>query len=114
MRAQRQMIATSVAERLFAAEAAVDLAAARIAELNAALPLARLDARLAAAVGQDALATSVAAMMLIVQAREQVVATHSNLRQASDDIGLKQVSYGDLLKVHGCDTSGDARHLRVA
>ena len=36
MRAQRQAIARNVAERLFAAEEALDVAAARIAELNAA------------------------------------------------------------------------------
>lgn len=114
MRAQRQIIATGVAERLFAAEAALDLAAARIAELSAALPLARLDARLAAAVGQDALSSSAAAMVLIVQAREQVVATHANLKQASDDIGLREVSYGDLLKVRGSDAANDGQHLRVA
>jgi hypothetical protein len=43
MRAQRLAIAQTVAERLFAAETALDIALARIAELNAALPLARLD-----------------------------------------------------------------------
>lgn len=114
MRAQRQMIASSVAERLFAAETALDLAAARIAELTAALPLARLDARLAASVGQDALCNSAAAMMLIAQTREKVIAAHANLKQASDDIGLREVSYGDLLKVHAAGAPGDIQHLRVA
>lgn len=42
---QRQIIAHSIAQRLHAAEEAIDLAAARIAELNAALPLARLEGR---------------------------------------------------------------------
>ena len=58
MRAQRQSIAKHVAERLFAAEEAIDIAAARIAELNAALPLARLDARLSAMIGQNAIPVS--------------------------------------------------------
>lgn len=98
MRAQRQTIAQTVAKHLFAAEEAVDLALARIAELNAALPLARLDARLAAAVGQDALIQSASALMLLAETRGKIVAAHSNLKQASDDIGLSELSYGDLIK----------------
>lgn len=88
MRAQRQSIARNVAERLFAAEAALDIAAARIAELNAALPLARLDARLSTAIGQDAFASSASALVLVAETRERIVATHANLKQASDDMGL--------------------------
>lgn len=101
MRAQRQTIARTVAQRLFAAEEAIDLALARIAELNAALPLARLDARLTASIGQDAITSSASAMMLVAQTRDKIVATHLNLKRASDDIGLAEVSYGDLLKVDG-------------
>lgn len=114
MRIQRTMIANSVAERLLAAEAALDLAAARIGELNAALPLARLEARLGAAIGQNALHSSAAAVMLIAQTRAEIVATHINLRQASDDIGLREVSYGDLLKVPEGADKVDAPHLRAA
>lgn len=98
MRAQRQTIARNVAERLFAAEAALDIAAARIAELNAALPLARLDGNISAIVGQDAFLNSASAMLLVVETRDKIVATHANLKQASDDIGLTEVSYGDLIK----------------
>lgn len=111
MRAKRQTIAKSVAERLFAAEAALDIAAARIAELNASLPLARLDARFSAAIGQDAIATSAAAVMLIAQTREQMVITHAHLKQASDDVGVGQTAYGDLFKVVSQDQPA---HLRVA
>lgn len=98
MRAQRQAIAQRVAKHLFAAEEAVDLAVARIAELNAALPLARLDASLAAAVGQDALIQSANALMLLTETRGRIVAAHASLKQASDDIGLAELSYGDLIK----------------
>ncbi|WP_068093629.1 hypothetical protein [Novosphingobium rosa] len=114
MRAQRQAIAHSVAARLFAAEEAIDLALARIAELNAALPLARLDARLAASIGQDAILTSASAMVLVAETRDKIVATHVNLKKASDDIGLAEVSYGDLLKVDGKLGSGSQPCLRVA
>lgn len=98
MPATRLLVARSVAERLFAAERAVDIAAARVAELNAALPLARLDAHLAAEIGQDALESSAAAVLLSAQLRQQVVATHSRLKQAGDKIGLAEVSFGDALK----------------
>ncbi len=114
MRAQRQAIAHTVAQRLFAAEEAVDLALARIAELNAALPLARLDARLAASIGQDAIASSASAMVLVAETRDKIVATHANLKRASDDIGLGEVSYGDLLKVSAALPADKTPCLRVA
>ncbi len=94
----RLSIARTVAQRLFAAERAIDLAVVSIAELNAALPAARLDAHLAAEIGQDALASSAEAMMLAAQTRQQIVATHSRLKLASDSIGLSEVSFGDGLK----------------
>jgi hypothetical protein len=109
MRAQRQAIARTVAERLFAAEAALDLAAARIAELNAALPIARLDARVSAIVGQDAIMSSASAMLLVAETRDKIVATHANLKHAGDEIGLPVTSYGDLIKPN----SAELPHLQV-
>lgn len=109
----RQIVARSVAERLFAAEEALDLAAARIAELNAALPLARLDARVAAMVGQEAITNSASAVMLVAQTRERIIATHASLKQASDDIGLREIGYGDLLKPTDASL-GSVPPLRVA
>ena len=114
MRAQRQAIARHVAECLFAAEAALDVAVARIAELNAALPLARLDARLAATIGQDAIHNSASAMMLIAQTREKIVITHMSLKEASDAIGLKELSYGDLLKAPSAMVPQTRPQLRLA
>lgn len=111
---QRQLIAHSVAQCLFAAEEALDIAAARIAELNAALPLARLDARIGAAIGQDAISSSAAAVMLVARTRQEIVATHANLKQASDDIGLGALSYGDLLKVGLAPQPATGQHLRAA
>ncbi|MDF0545001.1 MULTISPECIES: hypothetical protein [Sphingobium] len=113
MRAQRQSIAKHVAERLFAAEEAIDIAAARIAELNAALPIARLDARLSAMIGQDAIQSSASAMLLMAETRQKIVTTHANLKQASDAIGLPETSYGDLLKVASAGTRPEGQHLRA-
>jgi hypothetical protein len=98
MRIKRLNAARSVADRLFAAELALDLAVTKIAELNAALPRARLDANISAIVGQNALESSAAAMLLVARTREQIVMTHSRLKLASVDIGLGEVSFGDALK----------------
>jgi hypothetical protein len=113
---QRQIIAHSIAQRLFAAEEAIDLAAARIAELNAALPLARLEGRLAAAIGQDAFQSSASAIMLVAQTRAELVVTHEQLKRASDDIGLGEQAYGDVFKVATgkSDRPAVAHQLRVA
>jgi hypothetical protein len=113
MRSHRLTIAHSVARHLFAAEEAIDLALARIAELNAALPRARLDARLAACIGQDAIRSATGAAMLIAQAREQIITTHASLKSASDDIGLRATSYGDLLKSPSAEHQSAETRLRV-
>jgi hypothetical protein len=113
MRAQRQSIAKHVAERLFAAEEAIDIAAARIAELNAALPLARLDARLSAMIGQDAIQSSASAMLLMAETREKIVNTHANLKHASDAMGLPATGYGDLLKIAEDVSRPSGQHLRA-
>jgi len=114
MRAQRQAIARNVAERLFAAEEALDVAAARIAELNAALPLARLDAKLAATIGQEAIRHSASAMMLVAETREKIVVAHASLKETSDTIGLRELSYGDLLKAPSAAMTPERPQLRVA
>lgn len=115
MHAHRLSVAKSVAECLFAAEEALDIAAARIAELNARLPLARLEARLAASVGQDAFHRSANALLLIAQTREEIVATHGFLKNASDGIGLTEVGYGDVIKPDSATAnSAPSGRLRAA
>lgn len=114
MRTRRLAVAKSVAERLFAAETALDHACATFGDLHAFLPLARLDARIAASVGQDAYQRSAAAIMLLAQAREQVIAVHTSLKEASDSIGLREVSYGDLTKPNAAPSEPSAEsHLRA-
>lgn len=114
MRVKRQKIANDVAQRLFAAEQALDIAVARIAELNAALPLARLDARLAACVGQEALTRSASAIMLLAQSRAEIIATHVSLKQATDGMGLDEMAFGDLLKLEGSASGAFSPQLRAA
>jgi hypothetical protein len=114
MRAQRQAIARNVAEKLLAAEAALDVAAARIAELSASLPLARLDAKVSAIIGQDAIHSSASAMLAIAETREKIVATHTNLKHACDQIGIPEESYGDLIKPNKAAFRSDRPLLHAA
>lgn len=93
----RQAVAQKVADRLFALETAIDLALMRAAEFNAAMPQARGEARLPAMIGQDALDRSAEAFASLVQARRRIVETHASLDQARLQIGLREVSSGDLV-----------------
>jgi len=93
----RQAIAQRVADRLFAAESAIDLALTRAAELNAAMPEARCEGRLPAAIGQDALDRAAGAFAALVEARRRMVEAHQSLDAARAQIGLKEVAAGDLL-----------------
>lgn len=99
MRIQRLNAARRVAAHLFAAEKAIDLAVTRIAELNAALPTARMEANLAAAVGQNAFESSAEAMVSAARVRQLLVTTHKRLSDAGVGIGLREVSWGDELKI---------------
>ncbi len=99
MRTQRLNAARRVAAHLFAAEKAIDIAVARIAELNAALPAARMEANLAAAVGQNAFESSAEAMVSAAHVRQLLVTTHERLSDAGVRIGLKEMSWGDELKI---------------
>ncbi|MBA2934630.1 hypothetical protein HZF05_11040 [Sphingomonas sp. CGMCC 1.13654] len=87
-----------VADKLFAAERSVDITYRDLAELNAAIPTARLDANLSAMIGQDVFESSAEAMMLAARMRRLVVEAHARLKAASNEIGLREVSWGDEYK----------------
>lgn len=92
----RQAVAQKVADRLFALEHAIDVALTRAAELNASMPEARGEARLPAMVAQDAFDKAAEAFTSLVQARRRVVETHQSLDEARMQIGLREVSGGDI------------------
>ena len=92
---ERRDAATKVAERLFAAEEAIDAALARAAELNSTLATARIDARLSAVVGQEAFEVAAAAFASIAKARADIVETHRRLSETQVQIGLGAVAFGD-------------------
>lgn len=112
---ERRQIAETVAQQLFAAEAAIDAAIAATATLAATMPMARGEARIAACVGQDALMEAMATCTKLVEARERIVATHKALRVTQRQMGLDAVNFGGLvdkfLTVPGEDGGPSARRL---
>lgn len=94
MRKERLEAAKRIADRLLETETAIDLAIARASELTASMPLARQDANLSAIVGQDAMESAAKIVPALAKARQSIVATHRQLDEAKDQIGLRQVAFG--------------------
>lgn len=91
---KRRAVAQDVADRLFAAEQAIDVAIAKTAELTGYMPTARVEAGLACEVGQEALEYAAESFSTLVRARAQIIASHRELNAAKDNIGLRTVSFG--------------------
>lgn len=94
---RRQMrieAAQQVADRLFAAEVAIDAALTAAAELNAVIPVARTRANISAVVGQCAVESAAGTLSALVNARRYIVDTHNRLKETQDQIGLRTVSFG--------------------
>ena len=98
MRKERMAAAQSVADRLFALEKALDDAIALGSDLSSRIVTARQEARLSAVYGQDAIDGVVRTLSALAGARRELVGTHHELKNWADDIGLKQVGWGDLVK----------------
>ncbi len=91
---ERRGAMEQVAERLFAAEKAIDEAVAAAAQLSATLPAARAEANLSALVGQEAMESAAESLSALIRARQQMVATHVRLDEAKTQIGLRTVAVG--------------------
>jgi hypothetical protein len=98
MRNQRITAARSVADRLFEFEKALDDAFALGSHLSSRIVTARIEARLSAVLGQDAIDGVVRTLMLMADARRELIGTHHHLKALADEIGLREVSWGDLGK----------------
>jgi len=94
MRRQRQDAAEHLADRLFAAERALDEAIGKMADLIGHMPRARMAAHLSAVVGQDAVAEAAETLSAMIGARGHLVATHSRLADVRDQIGLQEMGMG--------------------
>ena len=94
---ERREIAQSVADQLFAAEAAIDAAIAATATLTGMMPSVRGSAGLSALIGQEALMEAAQTCAALVQARGSIVATHKALTVAQKQMGLGAVAFGGLV-----------------
>ena len=111
---QRREAAQQVADRLFAAEKAIDAALTCAAELNATMPVARTDANLAATVGQDALERAAEAFASLVQARRQIVEAHQRLDETKTRIGLRTIAIGGGMEKEAIYTGAHLSVVREA
>jgi hypothetical protein len=94
---KRRQAAQYVADRLIAAEKAIDQAIICTADLSGSLPKARVDAHLAAEIGQGALEQASQTFASLVQARRNIIETHRELADTKIEIGLREVSLGGLM-----------------
>jgi hypothetical protein len=95
---ERRLAAESVAEQLFAAEAAIDAAIQAVAMLTATMPKARMDANVAPMIGHDAMLQASRTCASLMDARTGICATHEALAVAQRQVGLAAVGFGSLGK----------------
>jgi len=112
----RRQAAQEVADRLIAAENAIDLALQRTAELAGYMPQARHKANLAAEVGQEALERAIGTISVLVQARREIVATHKELAVTQGRVGLAAFAMGGGMDKSAAVayTDAAARAVRIA
>ncbi|WP_439534908.1 hypothetical protein [Polymorphobacter sp.] len=96
---ERRHAAESIAEQLFAAEAAIDAAIAAVAALTARMPQARIEANLSPMIGHEAFMHASRTCSNLVEARGGICATHEALAVAQKQIGLGAVAFGSLQKL---------------
>jgi len=110
---ERLSAARKVASSLFALEEALDVALAQAAGLAAALPTARAEARVSAVVVQEAIGSTAEALSLLVQARAKVIEAHHHLQDTRVQMGLREVSVGDILPKPKVTDAAENHVLRV-
>jgi hypothetical protein len=95
---KRKIVAHKLADQLFAAEAAIDRAVSETARLTSLLSDARVEAGLSAVIGQNALDRASASIGALSTARRELVEAHEALALVKDQIGLRTVAIGGLVK----------------
>jgi hypothetical protein len=95
MNSEHSGAARVVADKLFAAEDAIDAALVAVGELNDAMLHARARLALPATVGQGALERTTEALLTLVQARRQIIEAHNQLDTVRSDIGGVELRAGD-------------------
>jgi len=95
MLAKRRNAMDAVAPELFAMESAIDDAILQSTRLTASLINERRNAGLAATIGHDAIERSSATFSTLIAARREIVATHEELGQLKERVGLGAVMVGN-------------------
>lgn len=91
---ERLSAAKKVADRLYAAETALDEAISRASELNAAIPAARVEAKVSALIAHEASENVADALAVLAKARGLLMTAHGNLDTAKDQMGLRTHAFG--------------------
>ncbi|MDB5461163.1 MAG: hypothetical protein JWO72_2904 [Caulobacteraceae bacterium] len=85
----KALVAQGVANRLFATEKAVDTAMAEAASLMTSLIDARSELQLSAVVGDETTMKVAQAIATLAQARQAIVAAHSDLADLKLRVGIR-------------------------
>ena len=107
---ETRLAANAIADKLFAAEAAIDAAIAAVASLTATMPVATQQANVGVHVCHEALMHAMESCSQLVKSRTNIIRTHSALSTAQHSIGLGAVAFNDM----HCPPSAElapARHL---
>ena len=95
MLGKRRTAMDAVAPELFAMESAIDDAILQSTRLTASLINERRKSGLSAVVGQDAIERSSATFSTLIAARREIVATHEELGNLKQQVGLGAVMVGN-------------------
>ncbi len=112
----KDLVAQTVANRLFATENAIDVALIEASQLLQAMLQARQDLRISAVVGDRAPAQLAQAIAALSAARSAVVETHGELAEAKLTVGIRTKLIGVYRKKSesAADQSGLANIDRIA
>lgn len=91
-------VASAVAEDLFATEIAVEDALARAVLLMRRMMDARRALGLSPTIGDPALRRVSAAVTALGEAQREIVRTHDELERVRQEVGLRGIGFGALLK----------------
>jgi hypothetical protein len=89
---ERRAAVETVAEALWAAEAAIDMALSKTACLTGTIPEVSKTARLATEIGQNAMERISQTIMALTEARRAIVETHKELTVAQHQIGMGAIA----------------------
>ena len=94
--AQTRLAANEIADRLAAAEAAIDAALAAVASLTAAIPVGAAQANVGRHVCHTALMHASESCGQLVKSRTNIIRTHKALRAIQGQVGLGEVNFNDM------------------